>query len=227
MDTSFSFSPEVAFSNKPQTKKRKRPQSMEIVSQPSQTVRTIMRVPMRNRRRNPYKSVYKFKRSFNLGSSTINCDGTNPTMFQFNFSMNDMPGYTELTNLFDSYKLTGILVRGIPYQQSQGTGTGAANNVRNVPIYYAVDKNDQTTPTGVDEICEYNDHKVSNIWSGFKIYIANPKFVDATSAERGGWVSTGNASLNWLGLKGAIPPTGVACNLFLTWTYYVSCKDPK
>ena len=41
------------------------------------------------------------------------------------------------------------------------------------------------------------------------IYIPNPKFADATSAERGGWVATSNPALNWYGLKWAIPPTQV------------------
>lgn len=201
---------------------------MEIVTQPSQRARLVARIrPTGRTRGNPYRALHHFKRTFNVGSATISCDGINPTVGQFNFSMNDMPGYTELTNLFDSYKLKGIKVRGLPYQQGIGTGTGATNNVRNVPIFFAIDKNDQTTPTGVDEICEYNDHKMSNLWSGFEIYIKSPKFVDATSAERGGWVSTGNATLNWLGLKYAIPVSGVACNLYLTWTYYVVCKDPK
>lgn len=207
--------------------KRKRTQSMEIVSQPSQAIRTITRYPVSRRRKNPYKAPHKFKRTFNVGSATISCDGINPTMFQFNFSMNDMPGYTELTNLFDSYKLRGVLVRALPYQQGIGTGTSAANNVRNVPIFYTIDRNDQTTPTGVDEICEYNEHKISNVWNGFRCYVSSPKFQDATNAERTGWVSTANATLNWLGLKGAIPATGVACNLYMTWTYYVDCKDPK
>ena len=65
------------------------------------------------------------------------------------------------------------------------------------------------------------------VYKGFSIYIPNPKFADATSAERGGWVATSNPSLNWYGLKYAIPPTQVICQFYVVVTYYVACKDPK
>ena len=158
----------------------------EIV--PSRIARQIIARPLRRGKKKKRTTIYKFKRSFNPGSTLVTSDGVNPTLLGFNFSMNDMPGYTELTALFDFYKLTGVKVRVMPY---------------------------------------YQDHKISSSWKGFSIWIPSPKFADATSAARGGWVATSNPSLNWYGLKISIPPTGAANQWYTTWTYYVSFKDPK
>ena len=68
---------------------------------------------------------------------------------------------------------------------------------------------------------------MSTTYSGANIWIPYPKFSDATSASRDGWVATTNSSLNWFGLKVAIPATATANSWYVTMTYYVSCKDAK
>jgi len=193
----------------------------------TQTVRTIARMPNKRYRRSNYRSVHHFKRTYNAGASTITCDGINPTLLALNFSMNDMPGYGELTSLYDFYRLRGVTVTALPYQQNMSNSISSVNNARNAPIFYAIDRSDTTAPSTVEEVLEYQDHKISNVWAGFKIYVKNPKFADNTSGERGGWVATSNPVLNWYGLKVSIPPTGVATSFYLLYTIYISCKDPK
>lgn len=230
-----SFSPDVSFGSafpSMQTisqgnKKRARPKSMEITETTpvSQSIRTITRrIPGRRRRKGT--TIYPFKRTYDLGASFLTTDGVNPTLTAWNFSMNDMPGYTELTSLFDFYKLTGVLVRVMPYKQTDSNSVGSTNNSFNPPIFYAVDTSDNTAPASVSALLEFDDHKIANVWSGFKVFI-RPKFADATSAQRGGWVACDNPSLNWYGLKIAIPAAGAATAFYVTWTYYVKCKDPK
>lgn len=208
-------------------RKRNRPRSMEIseISQTPRTIRTITRVPLRRKTPRSEK-IYPFKRTYDLGALFLTTDGINPTYSAWNFSMNDMPGYTELTSLFDFYKLTGVLVRVMPYKQTDSNSVSSTNNSFNPPIFYAVDHSDSTAPTTVGEILEYDDHKIANVFTGFKIFI-RPKFADATSAQRGGWVATSNPSQNWYGLKIAIPAAGAATAFYVTWTYYVKCKQPK
>lgn len=202
---------------------------MEIVeSTPiSQTVRQITRIPARRGKRRLNSKIHSFKRTLDAGASSLITDGVNPTYSGWNFSMNDMPGFSELTALYDFYKLTGVLFRCIPYKQTDSNSVGATNNSFNPPIFYAIDRSDGSAPLSVGEVLEYNDHKIASVFNGFKIYIPNPKFADATSASRGGWVATSNASLNWFGLKIAIPAAGAATAFYITITYYVKCKDPK
>ncbi len=199
----------------------------EVVNErvtPSQTVREIVRMPSRKRRKNDLNVIHKFKRTF--APAQFNTDGTNPYLNAYNFSMNDMPGYTELTALYDDYKLTGVMVKIFPFQ-TQSNSNASLANVQNVPMFYTIDRNDTTAPASVDAILEYNDHKISNTFRGIKLWIPNPKFQDATNAVRGGWVSTQNPSLNWFGYKLAIPPTGVIATFYTTWTFYVSCKNAR
>jgi len=40
-------------------------------------------------------------------------------------------------------------------------------------------------------------------------------------------VACTNPSLNYFGLKIAIPPTTNAMVFYLVMTYYIQCKDPK
>lgn len=211
------------------SRKRARPASIEMVeSTPvSQTIRQITRVPLKRTKRLSSRTIHSFKRTFDYGSSGIVTDGINPSFGAFNFSMNDMPGYTELTNLFDFYKLSGVLFHCIPYKQTDSNSVGTTNNTFQQPIFYTIDRSDGSAPTSIGEVLENNDHKISTVWKGFKIYIPNPKFSDATSAVRGGWVATSNPSLNWFGLKYAIPPTNAATSFYVVITYYVKCKDPK
>ena len=224
------FSPSLSFGNPSQAqagKKRARSKSMEIVETiPSQTIRQITRVPMYRNKRRASSKIHSFKRTYNLGASFLTTDGVNDTLAAWNFSMNDMPGYTELTSLFDFYKLTGVLVRVMPYKQTDSNSVGSTNNSYNPPIFYAIDESDGTSPGSINEVLQYNDHKVASVWTGFKCYL-RPKFADATSAIRDGWVACDNPSMNWYGLKIAIPAAGSATAFYVTWTYYVKCKDPK
>lgn len=167
--------------------------------------------------------VYNFKRSWNAGTgSTV---ALTPTLYATNFSLNDIPGYTEFTNLFDFYKINKIRFRLIPYQ-TESNSTGTVNNAGNVPIFSVVDTSDSTAPASVEELCEYQDHKITNLYSGIDVYFT-PKFADATSAMRDGYVACTNPSQNWYGFKFAIPPTTNSMTYYLVWTFYCSFKDPK
>ena len=82
---------------------------------PSKT-RIITKKPVYSKKNNPYKAIHRFKRTYNFG--VVSSAAATPVLTGVNFSMNDMPGYTELTALFDYYKLTGVLYKMIPYQQT-------------------------------------------------------------------------------------------------------------
>lgn len=204
-------------------KRKARPEKVYVG--PSQTVRQIMRVPSR-RGRNPYKAVHYFKRTYDGGSSQMNTSNINPFLECFNFSLQDIPGYTDFSGLFDYYKISGIRFKAMPYLQTDSNSVGTTNNAGNVPVFYAVDTNDGSVPVSVNSVLEYQDHKIGSTFKGFTIYF-KPKFSDATQAQRGGWVSTNNVTLDWYGLKVAIPPTVSSAKFYIVITFYIACKDPK
>jgi len=169
------------------------------------------------------KRVHSFTRTYAYGIETT--DGINPLLSAWALDLNDVPGYTELTALYDFYTIKRIKLTFLPYQ-TQSVSTSSVNNAQNVPIFYAVDLNDQSAPGSVNEVLEYQNCKTSATYKGFSCYWA-PKFIDATSAERKGWISTASPSTKWYGVKVAIPPTGSAVKFYVTAKMYMQFKMPK
>jgi hypothetical protein len=206
-------------------RKRKTRPTSSSVGYASQTMRTIMRVPAR-KRGNPYRAVHKFKRTSGTFGPLIT-DGINPATYGFNFSFNDIPGYTEFTTLFDFYKITGIRIRVMPFTQNGSESTNNAFNSFNPPMYFAVDTSDGSSLPTADSILEYDTLKIGWLWKGMDFYF-KPKFSDATGAQRAGWVATTNSAVDWYGLKVFIPPTGgSSAKATILVTYYVQCKNVK
>ena len=219
------MSEEVNPSPFPATGRKRKTRPEKVVIGPSQVVRQIMRVPSR-RGRNPYKAIHYFKRTYDGGASQMTTNTISETLLAFNFSLQDVPGYTDFSGLFDYYKITGIKFKALPYLQQDSNSVLTTNNSGNPPIFYVIDTNDGSAPVSANAILEYNDHRISSVWKGLQVYF-KPRFVDATQAQRGGWVSTGNVTLDWYGLKVAIPPTVNATKFYLVITFYIQCKDPK
>lgn len=180
------------------------------------------------KRKNPYvyntKVTTKFKRTV-WAANSFTTDTVNPTLNAVNFSMNDVPGYTELTAAFTWYRVTGIAFHINP-EQTESNSTGAVNNNGNVPYFVAVNRQDSSAPASVNAVLERNDHEIVQPFDHYRKYF-KPAFQDATSAMRDGWVSTANPSLNWYGMWVAMPPTVAATDYWYYWTVYLECKDPK
>ena len=204
-------------------RKRQRTQSMDVVSKASQASMQVARSKLR---RNPYKAVHFFKRTVNLGPSSMNTAAGTDARFGFTFTLSQVPGYTEFQALYDDYMITGIKFKAVPYLQDISNSVSGITSSSNPPIFYVVDTNDGAAPGTLDVILEYNEHKMSTVFQGFEVYF-KPKFQDATQALRGGWISTGNAGLLYHGLKVAIPPTANANKFYVTITYYMRFKNPK
>lgn len=178
------------------------------------------------RKANPYSGtqVSNFKRTYDFTTGVTSV--LSPTLQAFNFSLNDLPGYSEIVNLFNFYKMKGVVFRWTPYQ-TESNSTGTVNNVGNIPVVFCIDNANSTAPATVSELLEHNNHIIHDTLTDFKKWIPNPKFADSSSAERSGWISTSNISLNYFGIKMAIPATVSAMTYYITWTVYIACKDPK
>lgn len=169
-------------------------------------------------------SIYRFKRTYLVGISPT--DGINPYLTAWNFSINDAPGFTELTALFNWYKITGVKFRMMP-EQTFSNSTSGVNNAMPTPLIYAIDTNNTSAPATVAAVCEYNNHVVTRCVDGVDLYF-KPGLVDnsglSVSTE---WMTTANTATNYLGVKVGIPPTGSALDFFVSWTLYISCKETK
>jgi len=169
-------------------------------------------------------NIFRFKRTYLVGIQST--DGINPFLAAFNFSINDVPGYTELTNLFNWYKITGVKFRMHP-EQTNSNSTSGVNNAMPTPLVYAIDTANATAPGSVAAVCEFNQHVVRRCVDGIELYF-KPGLVDNTGLQiMDEWMTTANAATNYIGVKVGIPATGTALDFYVSWTLYISCKETK
>ena len=115
--------------------------------------------------------VYMYTRYTGIFNA-ITIENINPTLYGFNFSLNDLPNYTEFTALYDQYKINAVRFTMLP-QQTQSISIGSVNNpIANARVFSAIDYNDGSAPASVDELREYKTCKSTSILRPHKgIYI--------------------------------------------------------
>lgn len=164
---------------------------------------------------------------FTSALGAIICDGINPALYAFNFSLSDLPNYTEFTNLYDNYKINAVKVNFYP-KITESVSTGSVNNPdATVRFLSVIDYNDSTPPLSVQELRDYKTCKASSILRPKSRYIYKPKIVDSSSTVRSAWIATSSPSTNWFGLKVAIDPTTTAMTFGIEAKYYCSFKNVK
>lgn len=149
------------------------------------------------------------------------------------FRLQDTPNYTELVNLFDNYKITGVSYKWV-MREDPNINTGQKYNVR---IWTAKDYNDSSLPSSYTQIQEYNNCRFVNLsqnryeskWSYFKPSKLQQMYASAlTSGYTPTWkgfVSTANYDLNHYGLKFFIDGNYTGQFVELHMKYYIAVKN--
>lgn len=150
----------------------------------------VMRRPMRNRYRQG--KIYAFKRTcecypyhYTNGSwvkqssnEITNYSGALPSGTGiFKFALQDLPGYTDFTNLYENFRITGVKLRFLP---TIGTESDAANANTTVmePLALCIDRgaNDAIGANpSFSSLLENQDVMIRSSYKPFSIYIAYPK----------------------------------------------------
>lgn len=167
--------------------------------------------------------------------------GTYQNSFALNSRLTAVEGYTDFTNLYDRYKITGVKATFM-YQSD----SSAVNSSSVLPtIMYAVDKDD-LTPDGFSTFRQKQDMKRKILTANrpFSIYWKPKKqmTVSSLTAEADaistnvGWNNCAFPGINHLGLKfycnnlyggtAGIAST-VQTQLDIQITYYLAFKDPQ
>lgn len=189
-------------------------------------------------RRYKDSKIYSFKRTCQCLSydatatqrvSNEITDHTNLASGFYKFALNDVGGYTDFTNLFEKYKITGVKLKFIP---TLGTNAlaGGSNALR--PIAIAVDRSVMsTTPTFVS-LMEDADTKVRSGMKPFSVWISKPTAyttIDGSSPAAmltNSWLDTANATVHHFGVKYAFDGSqGTVTTAYKVFaTLYIKCK---
>lgn len=167
------------------------------------------------------QKLYMFKRWTSV-FGVIQADSVTPTLQAFNFSLNDLPNYTEFTNLYDQYKINCVKIMFTPQMTVNNSLSTANNPAANVRFFSAIDYNDSTAPASIDELREYHTCKCTPILRIHKRIIYKPKILDSSSYSLSPWIATSSPSTNYFGLKIGIEPT--SSTIDQTMAYSVECR---
>lgn len=171
-----------------------------------------------------YRPVVNFTRTIQGGAFDIVCDGINPSVGIFNFSLNDLPNSTEFSNLFQVYKIQKVAISWAP-EYTELTDAALVSNAVNVQFNTAVDPSGNT-PSNVDSVLQFQNCKSTSITRPHKRSFTPYLFMDGTSPCQC-FVSTNSPSTNFFGLAYGIPPTGIAMTFRSTTKYTITCAGSR
>lgn len=153
------------------------------------------------------------------------------------FSLSDVPAYTDITNLFDAYKITGIRYRWL-INRNPDLNTTAGYKGRYVRINHVVDHNDSLGTT-LAELQQYpnmkeewlNDAKQRTRW-----YYMKPNTLDlgytsgliSNYAEQyNRWIGTNDTGAVYYGIKWIYDSLYAGQQLQFECQYYIKAKQQK
>lgn len=193
--------------------------------------RTKRRIRRRFRKSTGYNKkgqrLYFFKRNVDLPPVVLGTAAE--TAFAQAFRLGDLPGSSEFTALYDSYKINAVKLRFFP-SMTESISTSTMNAPQGeTRIITVIDRND-ATPLNFDGLRQYQNAKVVRINKQFSRFIYKPQILDTSGYSVSPWMSTAFPSIFWYGLKFAAEATGQATGTYryhIEATYYLSFKTVK
>lgn len=159
---------------------------------------------MRGLRSVPRPNTYAFKRQIFYENLFIVNTGT-PLGYAFQQKFDQLPGYTDFTNLYDQYCIKKIVVKIIPKVTQHNLATTTTGNSDLPQVHSVVDYDDATTPTSVSQLVEYQSHRMTR---GNQIHtrVIVPKVELSTSGTGNApksyqWLDCDDSSVNHRGIK--------------------------
>lgn len=182
-------------------------------------------------------TTYSFKRKvYYENAFAVSAGGAQYAQaWQFQFGL--LPNASDFTNLYDQYCIKKIVWKVIPKITQNEINSGSANNNDLPNIHSVLDYDDETAPTSIAQLCEYQNHKMTR---GNMIHtrVIVPKVELATNTSGGvtsinlpksyQWIDCDVTNINHRGIKVVIPPpltAGTQLTYDVQVTYYFSCKN--
>lgn len=166
--------------------------------------------------------TFEFSQTSSIASSTIaEVDGA------ISLALNNLPGYTSLTTLFDAYRIVAIRCQFIPTSNTYSAGATA-------PIFTALDYDDNAT-TVISSLQQYDTLKISPATSYFERSFT-PRAAKAVYAgaftsfgqlTRWDWIDSGSPGVVYYGLKYGVPLNAAGVSWTVLTTYVVECKSQR
>ncbi len=159
------------------------------------------------------------------GLYDVTTDGVNPTLVGFNFSLSDVPGFSEMTALFQTYCIEKIQLWWRP-EYTVLSDASALSNSQNVEFNSAIDLTSSTAPSSVNSLLEYQSvAHTSIVQTHFRTL--RPAYSMDGVAPTCARLSVAVPSTDWNGIKIGINPTGIAMTFRSVAKFYISLSGLK
>lgn len=196
------------------------------------------------------RQVHYYKRTFRVGDFLANYNATTgittPLNVPLSFNLNQIPAASELTSLYDQYKIMGIRVNVQPLL-TEGIASVVSGSaaIYGYPKFSSViDYDDSTTPASEDVLLQYGSLKQTPAFKEHKRFF-RPKVrlggldagavVNPTVSSKAQWIDVGYPNVPHYGVKLYHPgpiasgsPTvssSIAYSVYAT--LYIACKNVR
>lgn len=173
--------------------------------------------------------IHYVKRTANGGTFTVSNLAFTGVGQQF--SLNQVPAFSEFTALYDQYKINAIKVIFLPPFTGRMTILSIDSPQTSARFMSAVDYNDNTGPANMDEIRQYESCKMTQIHEKHERYIPSPKFINSSGQNVNDWISTSSPSTAHFGIKFGADPTNQTNTLSFQYNievvFYLAFKNIK
>lgn len=131
--------------------------------------------------------------------------------------------FTPLQSLYDSYRVHGVSHKFMPALVNNASTTTAFT-----PLYTNIDYDDQLSISTVNAALEFENCKMKNLFSPYKLYYRIPKLVNLSTSSP--MFLNGYMDINNPQATGSIKYTATGLTPSTTYgqliqTFYVSCKN--
>jgi len=180
--------------------------------------------------------VQYFKRSF------WNPAGIVATANQINYSaltfrLNQLPDFTDFTNLYDQYKICAVKVEIIPqFDTNTQIGVGTVPTASHIMSqnFHIIDYDDAVVPTDINQLMQHQNLKRTPCNRVIKRFL-KPKFADRIFSNgiidgfrpSKGFIDVQSPGVEHYGLKIAFASNPLTLTYGIRTTYYVACKNVR
>lgn len=191
------------------------------------------------RRRLTDLTTYSFKRMVNLAGPQITTTSGSSIGGSYQFQLSDLPNSGEFTALFDSYRITGVLIKFIPRCTDQTSVNGAITSLGD--FMFCTDYDDANVPGGASELFQRQSTRiVSSLTRQFKVFL-RPRaatavyngtgFTAYAQTTKNQWIDVSNPAVPYYGLKwvwqNVVLPASTTALIDVIATYYVKFKSVR
>ena len=179
--------------------------------------------------------VQYFKRTDYL-SGAITASSLADTFGTYVFSLAQIPDVSDFTNLYDQYQIKMVKWTIIPRGNSMDVQTGLTTG-QNMGVFSVLDYDDNTTPTTLDELMQYQNMRMTRSTQQHK-RVLRPKLRNAVVGSAGviangnntrhTWIDCNNTTVPHYGIKYALQQLPNGSQIYdLKVDYYLAFKNVR